>query len=226
MMIHKGIKPFQCNICQKKFREKSNYNFHLKNHIKKLGKGDKNEINKSNSFSKNEIDFKGIERINIGNEFDENKAFLKKQDTLLKSNNNNLKYSGNDNIINNNQIEVKNKKNKFDNNEIINLEKDHVMNNLSNIFNQIDSDIIALNEQKRSTYENSYLFNDNNIFQKYNICEQNNAYNTPNLFNNEDLYLNNPNNINKLELMFQNNNIELEIKNKVNDDDTYLLVFP
>jgi uncharacterized Zn-finger protein len=34
-MIHKGEMPFQCNICQKKFRERSNLNFHIKKHKNK-----------------------------------------------------------------------------------------------------------------------------------------------------------------------------------------------
>ena len=56
-MIHKGERPFQCNICQKKFREKSNYNFHIKKHFKKLNK----KLNKDNgdkikqNFGKDEL---------------------------------------------------------------------------------------------------------------------------------------------------------------------------
>lgn len=75
MMIHKGLKPFQCNICQKQFREKSNFNFHLKKHYKKsgksnfdIGKNNRNDINKSNSFSKNEIGFNENEIIQKENE--------------------------------------------------------------------------------------------------------------------------------------------------------------
>lgn len=37
-MIHKGEKPFECEVCGKKFREKSNYNFHVKKHELKLNK--------------------------------------------------------------------------------------------------------------------------------------------------------------------------------------------
>ena len=35
MMIHKGEQPFECDICHKKFRIKSNYNFHMKSHMSK-----------------------------------------------------------------------------------------------------------------------------------------------------------------------------------------------
>jgi uncharacterized Zn-finger protein len=31
-MIHKGEMPFQCSICQKRFRERSNLNYHIKKH--------------------------------------------------------------------------------------------------------------------------------------------------------------------------------------------------
>ena len=232
MMIHKGLKPFQCNICQKKFREKSNYNFHLKKHIKKFekskfefGSNNKKEINKSNS---NEIDFKGIESINIGNVFNNNKTFLKDQDIKIQSNNNNIKNNGNDIINNNNQVEVKNIKISNDNDELKILEKDEFLINLNNIFNQIDPDIICIDEQKKSTDETSFLFNDNNNVnnaQKYNIYEQNNVDNTINSINNEDFYLSNLNNENKFGLMLQNNNIEFKIKNKL-DDFACLLGFP
>ena len=35
MMIHKGEMPFQCSICQKRFRERSNLNYHIKKHKSK-----------------------------------------------------------------------------------------------------------------------------------------------------------------------------------------------
>ena len=224
MMIHKGLKPFQCNICQKKFREKSNYNFHLKKHNKKFdfGKNNRNGINKSNSFSKNEIDFYENEFINKENKDIKNISILKDQDLIFTSNNSNLKDSGNDIVNINNQPKVINIQNNIDNYEIKNLLKDEFLINFNNLFTQIDSDIICSDEQKKSTDENSYLFNDNTIHQKYNINEQNNTLNS---INNEELCLNNANNINQLGLMLQNNNIEFEIKNKINDD-TYLLNFP
>jgi hypothetical protein len=232
MLIHKGLKPFQCNICQKQFREKSNFNFHLKKHYKKsgksnfdIGKNNRNDINKSNSFSKNEIGFNENEIIQKENEDIKNIFFLKDKNILFKSNNNNLKDSGNEITDINNQIEVKNIENNIDNNEIKNLVKDESLVNFSNIFNQIESDIICSDEQKKSTDENSYFFKENTIHQKYNINEKYNIDNTLNSINNEDLCTNNPNNINQLGLMIQNNNIEFELKNKI-DDDTYSLDFP
>ena len=232
MMIHKGLKPFQCNICQKQFREKSNFNFHLKKHYKKsgksnfdIGKNNRNDINKSNSFSKNEIGFNENEIIQKENEDIKNIFFLKDKNILFKSNNNNLKDSGNEITDINNQTEVKNIENNIDNNEIKNLVKDEFLVNFSNIFNQIESDIICSDEQKKSTDENSYFFKENTIHQKYNINEKYNIDNTLNSINNEDLCTNNPNNINQLGLMIQDNNIEFEIKNKIGDD-TYSLDFP
>ena len=223
MMIHKGLKPFQCNICQKKFREKSNFNFHLKNHIKK-SENSNFDINKRNSSYKNEIDSKENENIIKGNEVNENKTFLKEQDTVNKQNIYNLKNSGNVLINNNNQKEIINLQNNIDNAFKI-LEKDEVLINFRNIINQQDSDIIFIDEQKKSTDENSYLFNDNTIPQKYNFYEQNNIENTLNSFNNEDVCINNLNNVNKFGLIQENNNVELDFKNKI-DENTYLLGFP
>ena len=232
MMIHKGLKPFQCNICKKQFREKSNFNFHLKKHNKKSeksnfdnGKNNINDINKSNSFSKNEISFKENDIINKGNEDIKNISFLKDQNIIFKSNNNNLKDSGNDKTNINSQSEVKKIENDIDNNEVKNLVKDEFLINLNNIFNQIDPDIMCLDDQKKLTDEDSYLFNDNTILQKYNIYEQNNNDHALNSVNNEDLCLKNTNNVNQLGLSIQNNNIEFEIKNKI-DDDSYFLSFP
>ena len=53
-MIHKGLKPFQCTICEQRFREKSNYNFHMKKHLLKLNKKIKNEKedNVKNNYEK------------------------------------------------------------------------------------------------------------------------------------------------------------------------------
>ena len=61
-MIHKGLKPFQCTICEQRFREKSNYNFHMKKHLLKLNKKIKNEKedNVKNNYEKNDLLWKII----------------------------------------------------------------------------------------------------------------------------------------------------------------------
>ena len=52
MMIHKGQKPYECDICQKRFRVRSNLNFHIKKHKnneiikKKMFKNIKKDKNK------------------------------------------------------------------------------------------------------------------------------------------------------------------------------------
>ena len=54
MMIHKGERPFECNFCKKKFREKSNYNYHMKKHISKDPKSLKKMLNKR-IFNKSDL---------------------------------------------------------------------------------------------------------------------------------------------------------------------------
>ena len=61
MIFHKGIKPFQCKICQKTFGTKFNYNFHMKKHKKTkfiIDKNNKEIINKEkeNNFCNNKND--------------------------------------------------------------------------------------------------------------------------------------------------------------------------
>ena len=103
MMIHKGEKPFECNICKKKFREKSNYNYHMKKHNPKIDK-----IFKNNS----QIIVKSINNINF--------QILKND--KKKIDNNSTNNNTNENSIENNKdfINVKDCPNINDNDQKIN----------------------------------------------------------------------------------------------------------
>ena len=103
-MIHKGERPFQCNICQKKFREKSNYNFHIKKHFKKLNqKFNKDNENKiRQNFGKDQL----IMENNINN-LGIYKNIKLQNPSDIKNISNNAKIN-NDSEINNDLLECNN----------------------------------------------------------------------------------------------------------------------
>ena len=107
-MIHRGEKPFQCNICNKKFREKSNYNYHIKKHFAKTIKSlSKNSENKSDGI---------VMDTNINNFcIFKNKPFHKLSDVSNNSSSTNGNSNNNSDIINSdNEINVNVENNKED----------------------------------------------------------------------------------------------------------------
>ena len=103
MMIHKGQKPYECDICQKRFREKSNYNFHMKKHMEKSkkieNKKDGININKAKLFfNKNDLvmekqinefcikDLKKIDKISTKDNSKENSI----NNTIIENENNSV----------------------------------------------------------------------------------------------------------------------------------------
>ena len=100
-MIHKGQKPYECDICQKRFREKSNYNFHMKKHMEKSKKieNEKDGVNINKTklcFNKNDLekqindfsikDNKKIDKISTQNNSKENSI----NNTIIESENNSV----------------------------------------------------------------------------------------------------------------------------------------
>ena len=112
-MIHKGEKPFQCEICKKQFREKSNYNYHLKKHDN-LSAKKKKEKNK-NDFCR--YKFKRIHK-NSDN-----------FNTTKSNSNNSIEKISEDEIFDNSNIGQKNQS------FCINLQS-NINNKIQNIQNQ------------------------------------------------------------------------------------------
>jgi len=199
-MIHRGEKPFQCNICNKQFREKSNYNFHIKKHFLKFNKKKK----------KNE-------------EEEKNKQNLVRDD-LVKDNNiinfciyNNLKFhnssdiNNNINIINNNRNEINNYFIEINNNDnILNKIKDSMLK-YTNLNNK------NINNNFNNNYQliNQFPNKNNNILFNYEKEDEFNIHDEQ-FLKDEINFLNNKN------IIFSNNLVESNINSKndnnINDD--------
>ena len=160
-MIHKGERPFQCNICQKKFREKSNYNFHIKKHFKKLNK----KLNKDNgdkikqNFGKDELIME-----NIINNFE-----IYKNIKLQKSSD--IKNISNNTIINN-EPEINNFKQENNNN-------DDIMNKIKESFYKY-SNFNNQNYNCNNQFLNQFSKDDLNIQDNHSIKEEENMLNIKN----------------------------------------------
>ena len=178
MMIHKGQKPYECDICQKRFREKSNYNFHMKKHMEKSEKieNEKDGININKTklcFNENDLvmekeindfcikDLKKIDKISTKNNSKENSL----NNTIIENENNSV------NIYNLKHENKRMDQNK--DNDLINNKKlyEFECNNFS-----FPNEKYLFNEPKE-LYNNSYnkFFSDNNINDELNILMLNNG---------------------------------------------------
>ena len=245
MMIHKGEKPFECIICTKKFREKANYNFHMKKHIIKNEENSnkikisqfdlKNDLNKV--FNKNHflID-KKINDFNIKVAKEEKKSFDNNSTNNISKENT---INNNDNIIIENKIFFPKKEINL-NSEIFNeMNNIKVFNDLIILNNNININMIKfnykLNKEKNfldeNEFDNNFIYQNQNfslfneqkdLYNLYNCREQNKCKNLNYLNNSkyyDDLYIDDIFNLKGI--MFQNNIVESEFKNKISDEYYY-----
>ena len=185
-MIHRGEKPFECKICNKKFREKSNYNYHIKKHFAKTMKS----LNKKVENIKDEINID----TNINNFFSfKNKSNHKLSGLSNKSsstnndspNNSDINFSENemnDNLVNKkgNEISKNTSFNKKNNNfNLFNYPFSNLCisksNNKLDLFGKDDDlksigDSLSKNEHNMNTENNQlfdfFLSDDNNMLLK------------------------------------------------------------
>ena len=229
-MIHRGEKPFQCNICFKKFREKSNYNFHMKKHFLKINK--KVKVNENKNENKINNNFRADELIidkNINNVgLNKNIEFPKTINNNLANNNltnnsehNNHNFDFNDNNDLMNKINESMRKFKnFNNTKFNNFNFDYQIDNQINKFDlNIPQENIQKDEINQSSFKNLYLNNQNIIINNEHKIENQlnedliipnikgekykieNNYNNPDLT--ENLYI--INNYNQNDLFNENN---------------------
>ncbi len=241
MMIHNNQVPFQCSICQKRFREKSNFNFHLKKHRPKFKKT-YNKMNNAklynfkikNYYNKNDlIMVKNVNDLYIS----DNKKYNNLIDYNLTKINNNLFINNNESVLkdkNSLNKELRNnskiifKCNQYNiNNSSNNLDEQYnYFNNFNNPFINLDyntNDNIILNFEKDFNFNENYIFSNNNYNEKekkdidglkINLINNNDALQKDNIISfNESDKLNDYNNFEKKceNLNYINNNEEFDI---------------
>lgn len=241
MMIHNNQVPFQCSICQKRFREKSNFNFHLKKHRPKFKKT-YNKMNNAklynfkikNYYNKNDlIMVKNVNDLYIS----DNKKYNNLIDYNLTKINNNLFINNNESVLkdkNSLNKELRNnskiifKCNQYNiNNSSNNLDEQYnYFNNFNNPFINLDyntNDNIILNFEKDFNFNENYIFSNNNYNEKekkdidglkINLINNNDVLQKDNIISfNESDKLNDYNNFEKKyeNLNYINNNEEFDI---------------
>lgn len=179
MMIHKGERPFECNFCKQKFREKSNYNYHMKKHFSK-DQNILNNVNNTNKKINNKIDLV-IEK-NINNfyikKIKQNKKSMDNNSTLNNSDKNSISINDNkileEKIINSdfsNNFEIISK---YNNSEYNSINK-NIIYDLKNFeklgerdiyFNNIEKDKLELIDPigENEFFNNSIFPNENVSF--------------------------------------------------------------
>lgn len=178
MMIHKGERPFECNFCKQKFREKSNYNYHMKKHISK-DQNILNNVNNTNKKINNKKNLLVIEK-NINNfyikKIKQNKKSMDNNSTLNNSDKNSISINDNkileDKIINNDFSDNFEIISKYNNSEYNSINK-NIIYDLKNFeklgerdiyFNNIEKDKLELIDP---IGENEFF--NNSIFPKENV---------------------------------------------------------
>ena len=226
-MIHKGERPFECNFCKQKFREKSNYNYHMKKHISK-DQNILNNVNNTNKKINNKNDLV-IEK-NINNfyikKIKQNKKSMDNNSTLNNSDKNSISINDNkileDKIINSDFSDNFEIISKYNNSEYNSINK-NIIYDLKNFeklgerdiyFNNIEKDKLELIDPigENEFFNNSIFPNENVSFNEnkelydfYNYKQNNNKFLNKSAINNlnyyGEFYIKNKNNVNKFEIL-------------------------
>ena len=182
-MIHKGEKPFECEICNKRFREKSNYNFHMKKH--------KDILNKNNKD--NNKDMRKLSDINNITQSNSNSSFEK----LLEEDKNDNIFGIKDASIfqllnqnnNSNDFNINNMKNQIMINERSDIIKDSFFKNIEEP--SINHELNLNNNENIFSFVNVEPLNKNNQIKKeeefYKVKQEIEITNEINCINSNDV---------------------------------------
>lgn len=234
MMIHKGEKPFECIVCKKKFREKSNFNYHMKKHMIKTEENlekDDEIISKKQIFNINDLVMeKNIYHFYL-------KDFLKENNLIRNNNAQNNSYENN--IYNNDNVNISIISEEVNKNENITLKyTDYNLKNNNNdkdninIFNNDNNFNTPKNKEiKLTTFENdTHPINDKNENKNKKIKIIKKIMDESDQFNNSFFQKdNNPINEQKElfafpynEQIYYKNLDEINNNNNINNDELYI----